>query len=68
MGVLAGGAPVNGIPMPAQTVMFLTRSYTPKEQQQAHIEYVVPPTRAAAPGFCKQLADSHPQAAVFCIR
>lgn len=40
--VNAGGVLVNGIPMPAQTVMFLTDSYTPEKQKQKNIYYLSP--------------------------
>jgi 4-amino-4-deoxy-L-arabinose transferase-like glycosyltransferase len=45
----AGGVPVNGIPMPAQTVMFLTKSYTLKEQQESNIHYVLPNQESEIP-------------------
>ena len=40
--VQAGGTDVRGIPMPAQTVMFITDSFTPEKQQLKHIHYVLP--------------------------
>lgn len=38
----AGGVIVNGIPMPAQTVMFVTDTYTPGNQAAKNIHYVLP--------------------------
>ncbi|MCL5733361.1 MAG: hypothetical protein M1334_01700, partial [Patescibacteria group bacterium] len=40
--VEAGGVLVNGIPMPAQTVMFLTNTYLPKNQDAKNIYYLLP--------------------------
>ena len=38
--VNAGGVLVNSIPMPAQTVMFITDTYTPEKQQAKNIYYL----------------------------
>ncbi len=38
--VNADGVPVNGIPMPAQTVMFVTDTYTPEKQKAKNIYYL----------------------------
>jgi len=40
--VSAGGMPVNGIPMPAETVMYLTDTYTPAEQTAKNVHYILP--------------------------
>lgn len=40
--VNAGGVDVRGIPMPAQTIMFLTDSFTPEKQKEKNIHYVLP--------------------------
>ncbi|MDO8664200.1 MAG: glycosyltransferase family 39 protein [Candidatus Liptonbacteria bacterium] len=40
--VQAGGTLVNGIPMPAQTVMFITDTFTPEGQKAKNIHYVLP--------------------------
>lgn len=40
--VKAGGVLVNGIPMPAQTVMFITNTFTPEKQKEKNIHYVLP--------------------------
>ncbi len=37
-----GGVLVNGIPMPAQTVMFITDTFTPEGQKTKNIHYVLP--------------------------
>lgn len=47
--VEAGGVDVRGIPMPAQTVMFLTDSFTPDKQEEKNIHYVLPKDRATIP-------------------
>ncbi|KKW22314.1 MAG: hypothetical protein UY71_C0002G0006 [Parcubacteria group bacterium GW2011_GWB1_52_7] len=38
--VLAGGADVRGVPMPAQTVMFITDSFLPSDQRLKNIHYL----------------------------
>jgi 4-amino-4-deoxy-L-arabinose transferase-like glycosyltransferase len=40
--VKAGGVLVNGIPMPAQTVMFITDTFTTEKQRDKNIHYVLP--------------------------
>ena len=40
--VKTGGVLVNGIPMPAQTVMFITNTYTKQGQAAKNIHYVLP--------------------------
>lgn len=40
--VQAGGVEVRGIPMPAQTVMFVTDTFTPEKQRVKNIYYVLP--------------------------
>ncbi len=40
--VKAGGVLVHGIPMPSQTVMFITDTYTQQGQQAKNIHYVLP--------------------------
>ncbi len=47
--VEAGGVDVRGIPVPAQTVMFITDSFTPDKQQKKNIHYVLPADRATIP-------------------
>ncbi len=62
------GVPVHGIPMPAQTVMFLTRSYTQKEQDETHIHYLAPADGGVAGiAFCRQVAASLRGVKVFCL-
>ena len=39
--VNSGGTDVRGIPMPAQTIMFITDSFTPEKQNQKNIHYVL---------------------------
>ena len=40
--VKAGGVSVNGIPMPAQTVMFITDTFSQEHQRAKNIYYVLP--------------------------
>lgn len=48
--VNAGGVSVRGIPMPAQTVMFMTDSFLPEEQKRKNIRYLAgPETQNLAP-------------------
>ncbi|MBI4159963.1 glycosyltransferase family 39 protein [Candidatus Wolfebacteria bacterium] len=40
--VEAGGTDVRGIPMPAQTVMFITDTFLPEKQREKNIFYILP--------------------------
>ena len=40
--VEARGADVRGLPMPTQTVMFITDTFTPEKQEEKNIFYVLP--------------------------
>jgi hypothetical protein len=40
--VKASGVLVRGIPMPAQTVMFITDSFAPEKQKEKNIFYFLP--------------------------
>jgi len=40
--VEAGGVNIRGVPMPAQTVMFITNSFLPEMQAQKNIHYILP--------------------------
>ncbi|MEX2033130.1 MAG: glycosyltransferase family 39 protein [Candidatus Colwellbacteria bacterium] len=40
--VNAGGTDVRGLPMPTQTVMFITDTFTPAKQEQKNIHYLLP--------------------------
>lgn len=40
--VKAGGVDVRGVPMPSQTVMFITDTFTPDKQKEKNIFYVLP--------------------------
>lgn len=40
--VNAGGVDVRGLPMPTQTIMFLTDTFTPEKQKEKNIYYVLP--------------------------
>lgn len=47
--VNTGGVLVNGVPMPAQTVMFITDTYTREKQRDKNIYYVIPETEQDIP-------------------
>lgn len=47
--VQAGGVLVRGIPMPAQTIMFMTDTFTPEKQREKNIHYVLPDHANAIP-------------------
>lgn len=47
--VNAAGTLVNGWPMPTQTVMFITDSYTPEKQKAKNIYYVLPEQESTIP-------------------
>jgi 4-amino-4-deoxy-L-arabinose transferase-like glycosyltransferase len=63
--------PQNGIPLLDQTVVFLTRSYTKLEQDEANIHYILPDTAALLSKtpleYCQEFAASKPGAEVFCL-
>ena len=40
--VEAGGTNVRGIPMPTQTIMFITDTFTPEKQKGKNIFYILP--------------------------
>jgi len=40
--VKASGVLVRGIPMPAETIMFITDTFTPKKQKEKNIFYILP--------------------------
>jgi hypothetical protein len=45
----ATGVMVRGIPMPAQTVMFITDTFEPEEQAAKNIHYVLPGDETGIP-------------------
>ena len=47
--VEAGGVLVHGIPMPAETVMFITNTYLPQDQQAKNVHYVLPQDEKSIP-------------------
>ncbi len=47
--VEAGGTLVNGIPMPTQTTMFITDTYTQEGQRAKNIHYVLPENESTIP-------------------
>lgn len=58
-----------GMPAPAQTVMFLTRSYTAKQRRDANIHYIIrqPGDREDGFDFCRKVAIQYRQN-VFCLQ
>jgi len=53
------GAPI-GVPAAAQTVMFLTQSYTAKQREETNIHYIIRQAGDAEDGidFCRKVALS----------
>jgi hypothetical protein len=47
--VQANGVPVNSIPMPAETVMFITDTYNQAGQTAKNVHYVLPGEESAIP-------------------
>jgi hypothetical protein len=66
--VETGGDLANGTPLSVAPVVYLTRSYTRKEQDAANIHYVVPAAGEPVSGFCEKVGAARPQAAVVCVR
>ena len=62
------GAPL-GVPPPAQTVMFLTQSYTAKQREETNIHYVIRQAGDVEDGvaFCRKVALSVKEN-VFCLQ
>jgi hypothetical protein len=62
------GAPI-GVPPPAQTVMFLTQSYTAKQREETNIHYIIRQNGDAEDGidFCRKVALSVKEN-VFCLQ
>jgi hypothetical protein len=40
--VNTGGVAVRGIPMPAQTIIFITDTFTPEKQKEKNMHYILP--------------------------
>lgn len=57
-----------GVPTPAQTIMFLTQSYTEKQRRDANIQYILHKPTDAVDGidFCRQVAIQYREN-VFCL-
>jgi hypothetical protein len=66
--VVTGGDLANGTPLSVAPLVYLTRSYTRKEQDAAHIHYVMPAAGEPSAGFCEKVGAALPQAAVVCVR
>jgi 4-amino-4-deoxy-L-arabinose transferase-like glycosyltransferase len=66
--VATGGDLANGTPLSVAPVVYLTKSYTRKEQDAANIHYMMPAAGEPAAGFCEKVGAALPQAAVVCVR
>lgn len=62
------------LPLRVASLMYLTKTYTPREQAEAHIQYVTPdtfeipiPDDLRALPFCEQVVTLTPNATVFCV-
>ena len=66
--VETGGDLANGTPLSVAPVVYLTRSYTKKQQEAANIHYAMPAPGEPASGFCEKVAAALPQAALACVR
>jgi Dolichyl-phosphate-mannose-protein mannosyltransferase len=65
--VTPGAAP--GVPPPAQTVMFLTQSYTEKQRRETNIHYILhqPSDKEDGIDFCRKVALEYREN-VFCLQ
>jgi 4-amino-4-deoxy-L-arabinose transferase-like glycosyltransferase len=66
--VETGGDLANGTPLSVAPVVYLTRSYTKKQQDAANIHYAMPPPGEPVAGFCERVEAALPQAAFVCVR
>lgn len=53
--VESGGVLVRGIPMPTQTIMFITDSFTPEKQKEKNIFYILPEKEKSIPQDAKHV-------------
>lgn len=67
--------PVRGIPLVAQSIMYLTDSFTARGQAKHHIYYVTDENAAGLgiagdhlKNLCDRVNTAHPLAATFCIQ
>lgn len=66
--VFPAGVFVHGVPMPAQPVMFLTRSYTSRQQEETNIRYIVPDSQNEFDAYCARVQEKNPGGIVFCLK
>lgn len=66
--VATGGDLANGTPLSVAPLVYLTRSYTKKQQDAANIHYAMPTPGEPAASFCEKIGAALPQAAVICVR
>jgi 4-amino-4-deoxy-L-arabinose transferase-like glycosyltransferase len=67
--------PVRGIPLIAQSIMYLTNSFTERGQQEHNIHYVTSENAASlgiagdpARNLCERVNDARPDAETFCMQ
>ncbi|MBU2109422.1 glycosyltransferase family 39 protein [Patescibacteria group bacterium] len=53
--IQAGGVDVRGIPMPSQTVMFITKTFLPEWQKEKNIHYIFPEEENNVPENAKRV-------------
>ncbi|MBU2109902.1 hypothetical protein KKB71_03060, partial [Patescibacteria group bacterium] len=53
--IQAGGVDVRGIPMPSQTVMFITKTFLPEWQKEKNIHYILPEEADNVPENAKRV-------------
>jgi 4-amino-4-deoxy-L-arabinose transferase-like glycosyltransferase len=59
----------SGVPAPAQTIMFLTQSYTEKQRRETNIQYILhqPSDKEDGIDFCRKVAVEYREN-VFCLQ
>jgi 4-amino-4-deoxy-L-arabinose transferase-like glycosyltransferase len=64
--------PVRGVSLIAQPIMYLTGTFTSRDQDRRHVQYVTPESLHLPPmpglGFCRQVQNMHPEAKVYCVQ
>jgi 4-amino-4-deoxy-L-arabinose transferase-like glycosyltransferase len=67
--VVSSGDLVDGVPMPAEVVMYLTRTYSPETGRRKNVHYVIAPARTVQEiqSNCLNALRQFPQGTAFCI-
>jgi 4-amino-4-deoxy-L-arabinose transferase-like glycosyltransferase len=72
--IMARDIPFHQLPLTVATVMYLTKTCTPREQERANVSYYTPETfdRSIPPelrghNFCEQVTETMPGVKVFCM-